>query len=367
VRAFRRLVAIRAAFWLATAIALVWSPPASRAPERTGSAIGDFLFGTYDRWDAQWFLQIARHGYDRVDAAFFPLYPLVLHLLGSSLVWGTLLSLAAGGLAAWAVAEIAPQLAEESVLLLALFPTAYVFTAVYSDGLFLALSAWSFLFAQRGQAGRAGVAGGLACATRLVGLALLPALLLLLWRSPRKLPALALLPAAVAAYAGYLQWKLGDAFAFSHAQVNWERSTPALGPLTGLWWSMQAAGHGARDLLLHLPAGQAYTQAQQVELWNVVHLVVLALAAWLTWVAWTRVSQAAGLYSLATLVLVLSAPSRGFPLVSLPRFLLADFPIVLAAATVVRDHPRARHGIVTAFAATSALASVAFSRGGWIA
>src|SRR5213078_4494366 len=99
--------------------------------------------------------------------------------------------------------------------------------------LFLACSALAFLFAQRGHPWRAGIAGGLACATRLLGLALLPALLLLLWPRGRRdvwrlAPLLLLLPAAIGAYAVYLQWKLGDAFAFSSAQVQWDRETPAL-------------------------------------------------------------------------------------------------------------------------------------------
>src|SRR5207244_7984595 len=149
------------------------------------------------------------------------LYPLIVHVLGSSIVTATLVSLAAGGLAAWALARIEPGLAADSVLLLALFPTAYVFSSVYSDALFLALAGWSFLFAVRGQAWRAGIAGALACATRLVGLALLPALALLLWRTPRKLVPLALLPAAVGASALYLHRDVGDAFAFSPAQPHW--------------------------------------------------------------------------------------------------------------------------------------------------
>jgi hypothetical protein len=363
-------VAIRLAFWAGTALTLLWAPlPKSAAPaDRAWGPLSDLFFGTFEHWDAQWFLHIARDGYNEVDAAFFPLYPLVLHVLGSSIVTGTLVSLVAGGFAAWALWRIAPPDArDDSVLLLALFPTAYAFTALYSDALFLALSAWSFLFALRGQAWRAGVAGALACATRLLGLALLPALVYLLWRTPRKLVPLVLLPAAVGAYALYLHWKLGDAFAFSHAQLNWNRETPALGPLTGLWWSIEAGGHGALDIVRHLPRGQGYTHAQQIHFWNAVHLVVLGVAGWLTWVAWKRVGRAAGIYSAATLLVVLAAPSRGFPLVSLPRFLMADFPIVLAIAVLVQERPRARQCTLIGFAAACGVAGVAFSRGIWVA
>ena len=60
--------------------------------------------------------------------------------------------------------------------------SAFVFTALYSDGLFLALAAGAFLAALRGRAVTAGVLGGLATGTRLLGLALLPPLAILLWR-----------------------------------------------------------------------------------------------------------------------------------------------------------------------------------------
>jgi Gpi18-like mannosyltransferase len=181
-RPFWTLVWIRVAFWLGTAATLLWAPAAadSAARSRAWEPVTDLVFGTFDHWDAEWFLRISREGYDEVSAAFFPLYPAIVSLLGSSLVWGTLLSLVAAGAGAALVSEIAREklgdaVAHDSVLVLALFPTAFVFTAVYSDGLFLALSAASFHAAQRRRPWVAGLAGGLAVATRSMGLALLPA------------------------------------------------------------------------------------------------------------------------------------------------------------------------------------------------
>jgi hypothetical protein len=109
------------------------------------------------------------------------------------------------------------------------------------------------------------------------------------------------------------------------------------------------------------------TQVQQVQFWNVAHLALLVASAWLTWVAWKRVSHAAAVYSAATLLVVLGAPSRGFPLVSLPRFLMCDFPLVIALATLLQGRPRVRQWTLIGFASASAVAGVAFSRGVWIA
>ena len=382
-RPFWTLVWIRVAFWIGTAATLLWAPAVVDSAPRSHAwePVTDLVFGTFDQWDAEWFLRISRDGYDEVSAAFFPLYPALVSLLGSSLVWGTLLSLAAAGIGAALVSEIGreklgDEVAYDSVLVLALFPTAFVFTAVYSDGLFLALSAASFLAAQRRRPWLAGLAGGLAVATRSMGLALLPALVYLLWpRSRRELWRLApllLLPAALGAYALYLDREIGDATAFTNAQASgWDRELEPLGPLSGLWMAFEAGGHGALEILRHLPrtgtGAPAYSQALLVSFWNAAHLVLLVPVVWLTWVAWRRLGRALGLYAAATLVVILSVPSEGFPLVSMPRFVLTDFPVIVAVAATIQGRPRLRTGVLVGLGAASAAAGIAFSRGEWIA
>jgi len=380
-RPFWTFVAIRVAFWLATALTLLWAPAygSAVAPERAWGPLSDVFFGTFDHWDAQWFLHIARDGYNPTSAAFFPLYPLLLHLVGSSLVFGTLLSLVAAGLGAAAVARIAEPVvgsegARDSVLVLALFPTAFVFTSLYSDGLFLCLSAASFLAAQRERPWLAGIAGGLAVATRPVGLALLPALVYLLWphrmRNAWQLAPLLLLPAALAGFAFYLDRKLDDPWAFRHAQVDWHRNAATLGPVGGLWDALRDGWHSSLQILRHLPRDQGGAEGlaptDQLAFWNAVHPVVLAVALALTWVAWRRLGPAFGLYSIATLGVVLSYPSNGFPLVSLPRFVMTDFPILIAIAALVQGRPGLRTATLIGLGATSAIAGVAFARDIWI-
>jgi hypothetical protein len=387
-RPFWLLVGIRVAFWAGAALALVWSRGRVAGGDPVFRAYGgwsDLLFGTFAQWDSGWYLHVAEDGYDsRQAAAFFPLYPLVVRAVtvvtGSTVVAGVLVSLAAAGIAAVVLTALARPLlgergARESVLLLALAPTAFVFTALYSDGLFLALSAGAFLAAVRGRPWLAGLLGGLAVGTRIMGLALLPALVLLLWprgRSPRELarlvPLLAL-PAAVGLFALHLERRLGDWNAFADAQSEfWQRHSPTLGPLGGLWESADAARHGAAQLLLHLPrTGEAYDRFDQIALWFVVHFVLLLAALALTWVAWRRLGAAYGVYSAATLALVLSSTSDWFPLQSLPRFLLADFPLFLALASLTLERPRARQVVLLSFAALGAVAAVAFSRHVWIA
>lgn len=379
------LVSIRVAYLVGVAAAALWAPVHHGIhTQRAYTPLGDLLFGPLDRWDAGWFLRIAAHGYDvRQTAAFFPVYPVAVRALGfvlrSDLVAGVLISLAAAAAAAELLLRVArtrlgERAARDAVLLLALYPIAFVFTAVYSDALFLLFVLASFYAAQRGHGLAAGVAGGLAVGTRLLGLALLPALVILLWRRGARglVPPLLLLPAGLGLYSLYLDRHFGDALAFHHAEQGfWQRHTATLGPLGGLWEVGKSAEQGLANIVRHLPAQlgapRGYEAAFQWSIWNLVHAGILVAAVWLTWLAWKRLGPAFGAYSAATLLIVVSAPTAVVPLGSIPRFVLADFPLFLVLADLAASRPRLRETLLVSFGAIGAAAAVAFAHGVWVA
>jgi hypothetical protein len=384
------MLGVRLAVLAGAAASLLWSPVRGSAvpPFAAYGGLSDLVFGGLAHWDAVWFVHIADHGYDSEQAtAFFPVYPLVVAAVAgvarSTIVAGVVVSLVAAAVAAAVVVRIArdvlpARVAHDAVLYLALYPLAFVFTAVYSDALYLALAAAAFLAAQRQRAWLAGLLGALAVDTRLIGLALLPALLVLLW--PRQSPlrarsaplSLLLLPAALAAYMVYLQARFGDALAFARAQATfWHRHVSAAGPFGGLWDATAAAWRGTIELIRHLPPRQGYpggfARHDVWASWNVLQFALLLAALWLTWVAWRRLGPAFGLYSAATIAIVLSSPDDLVPLVSFPRFLLADFPLFLALAALTERRARAREAVLVCFGAVGAVAAVAFAHDVWVA
>jgi Mannosyltransferase (PIG-V) len=379
----RTFLLIRCAYWLCAAVTLLWAPirdTAAQPPFRAWLGLGDWLFDTFAQWDSVWFLHIAEHGDDREEThAFFPLYPLVVRgvseVLRSEVAAGVLVSLAAGTVAVVVLHKLARPLigeagARDSALFFSLYPIAFVFTAAYSEGLFLAFAIGSLLAGAQKRAVLAGVLGGLACGTRLVGLALLPALIVQLWPSVRRLLPLLLLPAAVAAYALYLERHTGDAWAFMHAQgAYWNRHVHTLGPLSGLWLSLKDGYQGAVEIVRHLPRAPhgTFEHKDQWASWNVVNLLLLGAALWLTWVAWKRLGAALALYSLTLIVITLTSPADLVPLVSLPRFLLSDFPLFIALAAIAATRPRLRATVIVGFAAIGGAAAVAFAHHVWIA
>ncbi|MDQ3818432.1 MAG: hypothetical protein M3362_12260 [Acidobacteriota bacterium] len=132
-------------------------------------------------YDSQHFVAIAQNGYEQATTAFFPLYPLLLRLAGSDGVsislWGVLLSNAAFLGALFLLYELTKidydeRTARRAVLLLALFPTAAYFGAVYTESLFLVLLVGCFLLLRKERWVGAGMASVLAALTRNSGLVL---------------------------------------------------------------------------------------------------------------------------------------------------------------------------------------------------
>lgn len=123
------------------------------------------------RWDADWYLKIAEHGYaaagegmtDRFGAAspdgtmaFFPGYPLLVRFLapivgGGYLAAGLIVSTIAGVAASYGVARLAHHFGGSrraellAVALVAGAPMSVVYTLPYPTALLIALSVWTLI------------------------------------------------------------------------------------------------------------------------------------------------------------------------------------------------------------------------------
>ena len=182
-----------------------------------------------------------------------------------------------------------------------------------------------------------------------------------------------LVPLPLVAYGLFLRHRFGDGLAFVHAQggVSWNRHTHALGPLSGLWEGTRAGWQGTLELVRHLPRSSGspagYVNHDMWASWNALQFALLLAAIWLTVVAWRQLGLAYGLYSTATLAIFLSSPAAIVPLVSEPRFLLADFPLFIALARLTEHRPAWRQTVIVGFAILSGFAAVGFARKVWIA
>jgi mannosyltransferase PIG-V len=364
-RAAVLLVAIFAAFALGpTAGGLAERNAASFDEPRYTHAIGgvgEVLFTPMARWDSVWYLRIADSGYggSPARAAFFPLYPMLVRLLGvfggggpgAELVASFVISLAAffGALVLLyrlAALELGAAVARSTLLLLAVFPAALFFGAPYSESLFLLVSVGAFYAARTGSWAWAGLCAGLASATRSAGLLLLLPLAIVWWRqSDRRLGQAAwllLAPLAVAIYALYLGIAEGDALRFLDVQEAWLREFA--GPLGGAWEGTVYAWDGVKQLLAGSSEKDYFEESgadpMRDAVTNLVLFGTLVFAVLACVGCFRRLRIEYGAYVAVALLLPLSYPVDPQPLMSLPRFVAVLFPLFMWLALWAGEHDR---------------------------
>ena len=338
-----------------------------------GDGLADALLTPLVRWDAVWYLAIAQDGYEPQDVAgnpgvkpaFWPLYPLLVRAVSvtgdpaAAIVAAHVISLVAFAVALvllhrLVTIELGARYARPVVLLLALSPFAYFFSAPYTESLFLALSVGCLLAARSERWALAAALGALASLTRNTGVVLLLPLAILylngpgrqLWPVQRRPRAdalwLCLLAAGPVLFTIYLQLATGQALAWNDAQSAFGRPHLEL-PVTAVWRGLGAAGDGLGAL-----GGDTLYAAQ-----NIVHLAFLAFGVVALVGVWRRLPVAYTAYAAVALLIPLLAPAAGEPLRSIGRFELVLFPLWMWLGWAA-----ARRRLVVPLAAVSAVGLV---------
>ena len=335
------------------------------------------LFSSWNRWDAANYVRIAQYGYERVDLAFFPLFPLLIavigHLLGSwsYLLVGTLISNVAllGMLCIiyYLATDIADdEIAQRCLLYICIFPTAFFFFAAYNESLYLLFVAATFLALYKQCWWLAGLMGLLAALTRSAGVLLVIPYLYQLWIQRGELFAngralllsaapIALVPMGTLIYALYCWITVGNPLEFITVQqhsgrhLNW--------PWVGIWQAISA-------LVLFHP--QAFGSANQAHL-------LLDLSATLGFIllivlGWRRLPKSYSIWMSVLMTYFLLYPATEKPdiLLSNQRFVLELFPAFITLALLGKQYPRLHSILLLVFPTLLAVLSIAFIMNRWV-
>lgn len=362
----------RALIWVTAIYAWVWWVPRTAKPPNS-SDLG-YATEIWARADSGWFLSIAEHGYQRNGGeVFYPLYPLLVGGLGRVfggyyVTAGIVVSLAAcaGAFVLFyrlARERLGPAGARRALLYLAIFPMSLFLQAVYSESLYLLCCVGAFTLAERRRWLGAGVVTGLALLTRFAGIALALPMIVLAWRAPaeerkRAFASLLAAPALAALYPLYLQLKLHAIFSAFSNESGWGRHVSHAGPFGGLWHSLTSAWKGVKLIVTNDPNAQAGAH-------NIEYLLFFALFVWLGIEAWRRFGAPYGLFVLGSLAIPLTAPTVGYPLLSMPRFCLPLFPAFIALASIASTERRDRTILIVSTMFLG-VAVVAWSVGQWV-
>lgn len=184
-------------------------------------------------FDGNYYLYIAQFGYHGLDQSFFPFFPLVIHAgmyLGFDPLSAALFVVAFSlfGFLYTFCKLIQIDYSGNSyiwVLLFTLsFPTSFFFATIYTESLFLFLTIMSFYLARKEKMLFASFFAGLASATRIIGIFLLPALALEIYQQNKKkisfqkyIP-LCFIPLGLLVYMSYLWVRYSDPLLFIHLQ-----------------------------------------------------------------------------------------------------------------------------------------------------
>lgn len=306
-------------------------------------------------WDGAFYRDIAESGYGPLPSEalrFFPLFPLLGRGIGTLLGGhdGLALLVVANG-AALGAAMVVHRLtrfetadraaASRAAWLTSLFPAGFVLVWGYAEALLVAAATTTFLCLRRGRWGWAAAMGLLAGLARPVGAVLaLPALIEALRAGGRSSwPArLAAVAAPLAGLGLFLVWaerSAGEGLAPLRLQS--ELRGDVVDPVSRL---VRAVGDLAGDERLgdglHLPFAIAF--------------VVLAV------VVWRRLPASYGAFTVAVLVIALSADNLN----SLERYGLNAFPLVMALALLGRAPALDRGVAVASGAGLVALSALAW-------
>lgn len=320
----------------------------------------------FANWDGYWYRSIATVGYEYADdnaqhsIAFFPLYPLItrgLMSLGISFpVAGTIVNNLAflGALLVlynWVKERQGINTARWATAVLAWCPFSLYGTTTYTEGLFLLLSTLSLQAFDRNQHIKAGIFGALTTATRITGIALVPAFLLVAWRERR--PAIAY-AAAIATISGLLLFMLycaidfGEPLAFLRAQRGWHGYTG------GSWspWPKLLA----RVLTLRRGLAVAFIDATKI--------VMFFGGGYILWLTRSKLPRVAFIYGLCSLALLFSS---GSVVNSVNRYSYAIVSLSFALGLLLARRPRIGYATMGLFAVICIYFSVRFSWGLWVA
>jgi Glycosyltransferase family 87 len=312
-------------------------------------------------WDAGFYTEIARAGYDAVGTdglRFFPVFPLVARAVALiPRVDANLAILIVANASAFALGVVLYRLAwferrdeafaRRAVWLVYLVPPAFVLVMGYAEATFMLLATVVLFAVRRGNWWTAAGAGLLAGGTRPVGLLLVVPALIEATRDRRNLDRrdiTARVGAVVAPVVGcfvYLSWAADRTDSFLEP-LRLQEDPARRGPVR---FPVNNVIDVARDFATgdHDTAG--------------LHLLTVLICLGLLFVLARRWPASYSLYAASSLGLALTTRN----LDSLERYMLSTIPFVLALADLVDTQMRERVALVLATAGLVAAAALAFT------
>ncbi len=310
-------------------------------PTNAFRPIGDVLTS----WDGLWYLRIVRHGYPHMvrpnvtysmtdaRAAFFPVYPMVVRFVDRVLPGGDTLAalfvnFVLGAVAIWLIGMLARQLygtevAERTMILVAMFPGSFVLSFAYTEALLITLAAACMWFLLKRNWWAAGVFAALGTATRPNGIALVAACAVASFLAIRERREWSSLVAPALSPIGFLgfQWWLG-------------RHTGE----AGVWFRVQSEAWG-EGTSFGLTAARRTWEAVSRPLTSPTNTITALSVVTLLLLLWFARKHRLPWFMMAYVAAIVALMLLPETVTARPRFVFTAFPLFIAAgAWFNKDH-----------------------------
>jgi hypothetical protein len=361
----------------------------------------------FRNWDGTWYSLIAEQGYDpgmSATAAFFPLYPWLMQL-GSDITGlpvetiGWIVShLAFLGALVMAYKlvrlDFSEKVARSTLVAVAVFPTAFFFSAIYTESLFFFLSVTTLWAARKNDWLLAVIMCFFATMTRSAGIMLGAPLAVLFiqqhgWDLKRWFPKalLALIPPMGLVIFGWFLTRQDLSFlGWQEQQWQWNRFSAHPGrtfqcvfqgceetvrgfggnygatvhPVSFRWLD-ELFGNFSWSFLTSSEFRYMVGQSQVLDVTFTIVAFILIL------VGLKKLPLFYSFWTIPPMIVPLLAPSSVFPLMSMPRFVLPLLPLFVMAVLLLENHRKLAIGLASASGVLLVLLTSQFALWYWVA
>lgn len=323
--------------------------------ENLGGGVAEYLDNPTLHWrtnfDGNNFIKIATDGHTDTNRELFPLYPRLIDLIWTNgemaiivgiIVSGVACLLSLVYLAKLIEIDYSSNIARWTILALLAFPASFFFTIVYSESLLFLLIISAFYYGRKGSWAIAGVLGGLASNTGIMGILLLPVLAVEVVQQKRyrSLLWLALIPFGLWLHVS----KITDPFSLLHLDK--------ITMLYQVFWRYLRVVYSLGAQLL-LP----YNASILLELLTGLLFLVLSVCAFIK----LRFSYA------LFICIAYFLPTLNGNFVSYPRFMLLAFPGFMIIGTILSKHATMQKMYLITSTVLLVIYCALFVRGYWVA
>lgn len=330
-----------------------------------------FLY-PWANFDGVHYLNISGNGYTIDNAGFFPVFPLLIRGLGALFGQGLPFSSIQFFSALFIVHtsfflsilvfykllrfDYNHKTTFRTIIFLLLFPTSFFFVSIYSESVFLLLTLLAFYFARKKQWVFAGLSAMVSMATRIVGVAIFPALICELFLQKKTLRSLSIssllfAPLGIFGYAVFNKLQWGDYFRFLevHGTLGNSRSTDSI-----VLFPQTLFRYG--KILFSVSPSVYEWWIAMLELVTFFAVIILIYIGWKK-----RIRLSYLLFALVTFLIPVSSGT----FTGLPRYAVIIFPIFITLALIKSKWIRLAY--VSISLALLGLLLMLFSRGYFIA